>query len=98
IELLPDAVLQFILSHINNGRDVAYCNCVSKRWKNSMAYIKSLYFTRNAFDNPSHNENADIIVKRMVHLSLISSFEWTTLVTIRLDMKARQNWTVLVQQ
>ncbi|WJX26224.1 hypothetical protein P8452_15180 [Trifolium repens] len=31
-----------------------------------MAYIKSLYFTRNAFDSPNHDENADIIVKRMV--------------------------------
>lgn len=66
IESLPDVILQYILSHVSNGRDVAYCNCVSKRWKNSMACIRSLYFTRNAFDNAPHRENSDIIVKRMV--------------------------------
>lgn len=66
IESLPDVILQYILSHVSNGRDVAYCNCVSKRWKNSMTCIRSLYFTRNAFDNAPHRENSDIIVKRMV--------------------------------
>ncbi|KAL5096335.1 hypothetical protein RYX36_000662, partial [Vicia faba] len=66
IDSLPDVILQYILSHISNGRDVAYCNCVSKRWKNSLAYIRSLCFTRNAFDNPPHDEDSDIIVRRMV--------------------------------
>ncbi|XP_058752460.1 F-box protein At1g10780-like [Vicia villosa] len=66
IESLPDVILQYILSHISNGRDVAYCNCVSKRWKNSLGYIRSLCFTRNAFDNPPNDEDSDIIVRRMV--------------------------------
>ncbi|CAL5183120.1 unnamed protein product [Lathyrus oleraceus] len=66
IESLPDVILQYILSHISNGRDVAYCNCVSKRWKNSLAYIRSLCFSRNAFDNPPHDEDSDIVVRRMV--------------------------------
>lgn len=66
MESLPDAILQYILSHINNARDVASCNCVSKRWKDSMAYISSLHFPRNSFDNPSGSESRDNIVKRMV--------------------------------
>ncbi|KAK7328270.1 hypothetical protein VNO77_22373 [Canavalia gladiata] len=66
MEALPDAMLQYILSHINNARHVAACNCVSKRWKDSMAYIRTLYFPRNSFDNPSCSESPDSIVKRMV--------------------------------
>ncbi|CAJ1963648.1 unnamed protein product [Sphenostylis stenocarpa] len=66
MESLPDAILQYILSHISNARDVATCNCVSKRWKNSMVYIRSLYFPRNSFDNPSVGESPEEIVKRMV--------------------------------
>lgn len=31
-----------------------------------MAYIRSLYFARNSFDNPPGNETSDTIVKRMV--------------------------------
>nr|ACU19581.1 unknown [Glycine max] len=65
---LPDAILQYILSRINNARDVAACNCVSKRWKDSMAYIRTLYFPRNSFDNPSLRESPDDIVKRMVSM------------------------------
>ncbi|KAJ1435004.1 Leucine-rich repeat domain superfamily [Sesbania bispinosa] len=66
MESLPDVILQYILSHINNARDVAACNCVSKRWKDSMAYIKALYFPRNSFDNTSGGESPEDIVKRMV--------------------------------
>ncbi|TKY71334.1 F-box protein [Spatholobus suberectus] len=66
MESLPDVILQYILSHINNARDVAACNFVSKRWKDSMAYIRTLYFPRNSFDNPSVGESPDNIVKRMV--------------------------------
>ncbi|KAK7412067.1 hypothetical protein VNO78_03513 [Psophocarpus tetragonolobus] len=66
MEALPDAILQYILAHINNARDVAVCNCVSKRWKDSIAYIRTLYFPRNSFDNPSLGESPDNIVKRMV--------------------------------
>lgn len=67
MESLPDAILQYILSHINNARDVAACNCVSKRWKDSTPYIRTLYFPRSSFDNPaSGGEGPDNIVKRMV--------------------------------
>ncbi|KAJ1405389.1 Leucine-rich repeat domain superfamily [Sesbania bispinosa] len=67
MEILPDALLQCILSHINNARDVAACNCVSKRWKDSTPYIRSLYFPRNLFYNhSSDDEDPDNIVKRMV--------------------------------
>ncbi|XP_027339510.1 F-box protein At1g10780 [Abrus precatorius] len=66
MESLPDAIVQYILSHINNARDVAACNCVSKRWKDSMPYVRSLYFPRNSFDSPSGGESPDNIVKRML--------------------------------
>lgn len=67
MESLPDAILQYILSHINNARDVAACNCVSKRWRDSTPYIRSLYFPRSSFDSPSSGvEGPDNIVKRMV--------------------------------
>ncbi|XP_061337221.1 F-box protein At1g10780-like [Gastrolobium bilobum] len=66
MESLPDHILQYILSNINNARDVAACNCVSKGWKDSMAYIRSLYFPRNSFDNLAGNESSDNIIKRMV--------------------------------
>ncbi|KAJ7946639.1 F-box protein [Quillaja saponaria] len=66
MESLPEAVVQYILSHINNARDVAICNCVSKRWKDSMPYIRSLYFPRHSFDNHSGCDNPDNIVRKMV--------------------------------
>ncbi|KAI4299005.1 hypothetical protein L6164_032504 [Bauhinia variegata] len=66
MDSLPDAVLQFILSHIKNARDVAACNCVSKRWKESMVYIKTLYFPRNSFDNYTGDYGPDEVVRRMV--------------------------------
>ncbi|KAL4349576.1 F-box protein At1g10780-like isoform X1 [Arachis hypogaea] len=66
MESLPDALLQYILSHISNARDVAACNCVSKRWKDATTYVRTLYFPRNSFDNPSSGEIPDNIVQRMV--------------------------------
>ncbi|KAK7331626.1 hypothetical protein VNO80_28363 [Phaseolus coccineus] len=66
MESLPDAILQYILSHICNARDVAVCNCVSKRWRDSIVYIRTLYFPRNSFDNPLVGESPEEIVKRMV--------------------------------
>lgn len=66
MEYVPDVILQCILSHISNARDVAACNCVSKRWKDSMAHVRSLYFPRNSFDSYSADENSDDVVKRMV--------------------------------
>ncbi|KAF7803639.1 F-box protein [Senna tora] len=66
MESLPDAILQYILSHISSARDVAACNCVSNRWKDSLPYIKTLYFPRNSFDNISDGDTPDNIVRRMV--------------------------------
>ncbi|XP_020221511.1 F-box protein At1g10780 [Cajanus cajan] len=66
MESLPDAMLQHILSYINKAQDVAACNCVSKRWKESMAYIRTLYFPRNSFDNFFVGESSDSIVRRMI--------------------------------
>nr|WAU86943.1 birch protein [Betula platyphylla] len=66
MDSLPDALVQHILSHINNAKDVAVCNCVSKRWKDSLPYIRSLYFARNSFDNLSGQENPDNIVWKMI--------------------------------
>lgn len=66
MDSLPDALVQHILSHINNAKDVAVCNCVSKRWKDSLPYIRSLYFARNSFDNLSGQENPDNLVWKMI--------------------------------
>lgn len=66
MDSLPDAIVQYILSHINNARDVAVCNTVSKRWKESMPFIRSLYFPRNSFDKHSGSDGTDNIVMEMV--------------------------------
>ncbi|XP_042496937.1 F-box protein At1g10780 [Macadamia integrifolia] len=65
MDSLPDAIVHYILSHMNNARDVAISSCVSKRWKESMPYIRSLYFPRNSLDN-NNGEDSDIIVGRMI--------------------------------
>ncbi|XP_068638046.1 F-box protein At1g10780-like [Aristolochia californica] len=61
---LPDAIVQCILGHMKNARDVAACNCVSRRWKDSTAYVRSLFFPRNSFDNGTIDP--DIGVGRMI--------------------------------
>lgn len=66
MESLPDAIVQYIFSHMKNARDVAVCNCVSKRWKDSLPYIKSLYFPRNSFDNHTGIDNPDTVVWKMI--------------------------------
>ncbi|CAA0831060.1 F-box protein [Striga hermonthica] len=66
MEVLPDALVQYILSQMSNARDVASCNCVSKRWKDSTPYLKSLFFSRNLFDNLTGQDTPDAIVSRMV--------------------------------
>lgn len=66
MDSLPDAVIGYILSHLKNARDLAACKCVSKRWKDSIPYLKTLYFPRNAFDNYSGNDSPDNIVRNMV--------------------------------
>ncbi|XP_047153531.1 F-box protein At1g10780-like [Vigna umbellata] len=66
MDALPDAILQCILSQITNARDVSSCNCVSKRWKDSTPYVRTLYFPRSSFDSPSSSEGADNVIERMV--------------------------------
>ncbi|KAL8553657.1 hypothetical protein ACS0TY_002095 [Phlomoides rotata] len=66
MESLPDAVVQDILSLMSNARDVASCNSVSKRWKDSMPYLRSLFFSRNIFDNLTNGDTPDAVVMRMV--------------------------------
>ncbi|MFS7995893.1 putative leucine-rich repeat domain superfamily, F-box-like domain superfamily [Helianthus anomalus] len=66
MDLLPDAVVQYILSTINNAKDVASCNCVSKKWKDSMPYVKSLYFPRGVFDHLKNGQTSDCIVMQIV--------------------------------
>ncbi|QCD84605.1 hypothetical protein DEO72_LG2g4960 [Vigna unguiculata] len=67
MDALPDAILQCILSRITSARDVSSCNCVSKRWKDSTPYVRTLYFPRNSFDSPLSSEGAaDNVIKKMV--------------------------------
>ncbi|KAK1414597.1 hypothetical protein QVD17_30344 [Tagetes erecta] len=66
MDTLPDAVVQYILSTLNNAKDVASCNCVSKKWKDSMPYVKSLYFPRSIFDNLKSGQTSDCIVMQML--------------------------------
>lgn len=66
MESLPEAIVQYILSQISNARDVAVCNCVSKKWKESTPYVKCLFFPRNSFDYCSSTDSADQTIRRMV--------------------------------
>ncbi|XP_057977094.1 F-box protein At1g10780-like [Malania oleifera] len=66
MDSLPDALVQYILSHISSARDVAACTCVSKRWKDSIPFIKSLYFPRNSFDNHFSRGSPENIVGNMI--------------------------------
>lgn len=49
MDALPDAIVQFILSHISNAKGVYTCNCISKWGKESIPFIRSLYFRRGIF-------------------------------------------------
>ncbi|KAB2628434.1 F-box protein [Pyrus ussuriensis x Pyrus communis] len=66
MDSLPDAIVQYILSYMDNAKDVVICNCVSKRWKDSMPYIRSLYFPRSSFDSHKGGDSPDDIVLKMV--------------------------------
>ncbi|XP_050373302.1 F-box protein At1g10780-like [Argentina anserina] len=68
IESLPNAIVQYVLSYMNNAQDVALCNCISKRWKDSLPYLRSLYFPRNSFDNLTGSDTPDDIVLKMISL------------------------------
>ncbi|CAN6584479.1 unnamed protein product [Malus baccata var. baccata] len=66
MDSLPDAIVQYILSYMDNAKDVVICNCVSKKWKDSMPYIRSLYFPRSSFDSRKGGDSPDDIVLKMV--------------------------------
>ncbi|VFQ59056.1 unnamed protein product [Cuscuta campestris] len=65
MDSLPDALVHYILSHITNAKDVAYSSCVSKRWKETMPLIRSLFFPRNLFEN-FKNGNSDAVIGQMI--------------------------------
>ncbi|RWR80099.1 F-box protein [Cinnamomum micranthum f. kanehirae] len=64
MDALPDALVQYILSYLQNAKDIARCTCVSKQWKESISFIRSLYFSRSTFENK--RTNRDAIIGRMV--------------------------------
>ncbi|XP_047336147.1 F-box protein At1g10780 [Impatiens glandulifera] len=66
MDSLPDAIVQYILSHLSNAKDVAASTCVSKQWKDSIPYIKSLYFPRNLYDNLTGGDTPDNIVNKLL--------------------------------
>ncbi|PWA99946.1 F-box domain, cyclin-like protein [Artemisia annua] len=69
MDCLPDAVVQHILSTLRNAKDVASCNCVSKKWKDSMPYITSIYFQRSIFDHLSNGQTPDKIISKILSSS-----------------------------
>lgn len=66
MDSLPDALLQYILSNLTVAKDVAACNCVSKRWKESTDSVKSILFLRNSFESILETEVSDTIVLKMI--------------------------------
>ncbi|GLJ46741.1 hypothetical protein SUGI_0985600 [Cryptomeria japonica] len=64
MEVLPDAVVQYMLSSIRNARDVAICACVCQRWREAMVHVRSLYFPRTVCDEKINQ--SDAVVNRMV--------------------------------
>ncbi|KAG6653001.1 hypothetical protein CIPAW_05G044000 [Carya illinoinensis] len=105
MDSLPDAILQHILSHINNARDVVACNSVSKRWKDSMPYIHSLYFPRNSFDNHAGSVNPDNIVWKRLELRMDNLAELQTCnenpsklncISAAMNLESLKLWGVLV--
>ncbi|KAI3693932.1 hypothetical protein L1987_76888 [Smallanthus sonchifolius] len=93
MESLPDAVVQYILSSLSNAKDVASCNCVSKKWKDSMPFIKSLYFPRSIFDHLSHGQTPDTIVMKII--SSISRLE-ELVVYCRFTSTGLASWLLIV--
>ncbi|KAH9616067.1 hypothetical protein KSS87_006963 [Heliosperma pusillum] len=70
MESLPDCIVQYILSHLNNAKDVVCCTSVSKQWKESTPFIRSLYFSRNIFDSvlKDHFANPDQLILNIVSM------------------------------
>lgn len=64
MDVLPDAVVQHMLSFVKSAKEVAMCCCVSKRWREAMRNVRNLYFPRSVCDE-SLNQS-DAVVSRMV--------------------------------
>ncbi|GAB2283614.1 hypothetical protein Dimus_018120 [Dionaea muscipula] len=73
MDSLPDAIVEYILSHLTDAKDLVRCSSVSDRWKASMPFIRSLYFPRGIFDNLPGPQDADVIIWKLV--SSIASLE-----------------------
>ena len=50
VDVLPDALVQHILSSLKNAKDIASCSCVCRRWREIMTQIPSLHFPRTIGD------------------------------------------------
>ncbi|KAL8141636.1 hypothetical protein V2J09_014668 [Rumex salicifolius] len=66
MDCLPEALVQHILSYLTNARDVVSSSCVSKRWKDSLPYIRSLYFPRNIFECIDPLVTSDHIIWKII--------------------------------
>lgn len=66
MDSLPDDVVQYILSNLSYVKDLASCNCVSKKWKDLMSCHKSLCFPRVIFDNLTGPQTPDSIMMKTV--------------------------------
>eukprot|EP01018_Ginkgo_biloba_P034976 Gb_33254 [translate_table: standard] len=64
MDVLPNEVVQYILSFLRNAKDVAVCSCVCTTWRNAMAHVRSLYFPRSVCDE--RIKQSDAVVSRMV--------------------------------
>ncbi|KAK1264241.1 F-box protein [Acorus gramineus] len=65
MDALPDAVVQYILSHMKDSKDVARCSCVSRRWREFMPLVRSLYFPRSSHYDARHT-NRDQAIGRLI--------------------------------
>ncbi|XP_010458438.1 PREDICTED: F-box protein At1g10780-like [Camelina sativa] len=81
MDSLPDALLQYILSNMTAAKDVAACNCVSNRWKESTDSVQKITFLRNSFDSiisKTDDDDDDTISKTVesdtIVRKMISSF------------------------
>ncbi|KMZ67744.1 F-box protein-like [Zostera marina] len=72
MESLPIETVQQILSNLITARDISTCNCVSKRWKESVPYIPTLFFPRSFFSG-SNSPESNAIIGRMISSAVILS-------------------------
>lgn len=64
MDVLPDALVELLLSNVKSAKDVAVCSCVCKRWRELMSLAHSLSFARNIGDEKGIR--SDWIVTQMV--------------------------------